>query len=55
LCSLAEANQLVIDELALRRSGLSDSGFSLAEENKVKGRAGLVSVRRWSPSTVVEA
>lgn len=49
LCSLAEANQLVIDELALRRSGLSDDGFSAAEENKVKGRAGLVSVRRWSP------
>ncbi|OAN49146.1 adenylate cyclase [Paramagnetospirillum marisnigri] len=50
LCSLAEENQLVIDEQALRRSGLPDDGFSPAEENKVKGRKGLVSVRRWSPS-----
>lgn len=49
LCSLAEANQLVVDELALRRSGLPDDGFSPAEENKVKGRTGIVSVRRWSP------
>lgn len=49
LCSLAGENELVVDELALRRSGLPDSGFSPAEENKVKGRTGLVSVRRWSP------
>ncbi|AVM75197.1 adenylate/guanylate cyclase domain-containing protein [Magnetospirillum gryphiswaldense] len=49
LCSLAEDGQLVVDEMALRRSGLSDADYSVAEDNKVKGRSALVSVRRWSP------
>ena len=49
LCSLAEEGQLVVDELALRRSGLPDDGYSEPEENKVKGRTGLVNVRRWQP------
>lgn len=49
LCSLAEDGQLVVDEMALRRSGLSDADYSPAEDNKVKGRSALVSVRRWSP------
>lgn len=50
LCSLAEDGQLVVDELALRRSGLDDDGYSPAEENKVKGRTGVVTVRRWQPA-----
>jgi adenylate cyclase len=49
LCSLAEDGQLVVDEMALRRSGLPDAEYSPAEDNKVKGRSALVSVRRWSP------
>ena len=52
LCSLAAGNQLVVDELALRRSGLADDEFSSAEEHQVKGRTGLVNVRRWSPSNL---
>jgi class 3 adenylate cyclase len=52
LCSLAKEGQLVVDELALRRSGLPDDGYSPAEENQVKGRSALVSVRRWSPQAV---
>lgn len=52
LCSLAKEGQLVVDELALRRSGLPDDGYSPAEENQVKGRSALVSVRRWSPGLV---
>ncbi|MBC7952038.1 MAG: adenylate/guanylate cyclase domain-containing protein [Rhodospirillaceae bacterium] len=50
LCSLAHGDELVVDELALRRSGLSLDRFSAAEDNTVKGRSGSVTVRRWHPS-----
>ncbi|MBI2241177.1 MAG: adenylate/guanylate cyclase domain-containing protein [Magnetospirillum gryphiswaldense] len=49
LCALASDGQLVVDELALRRSGLPDDGFGEAEDQQVKGRAAQVRVRRWSP------
>lgn len=49
LCALAGEGQLVVDELALRRSGLPDEGFGAAEDQQVKGRAAHVRVRRWSP------
>ncbi|MCA1908742.1 MAG: adenylate/guanylate cyclase domain-containing protein [Magnetospirillum sp.] len=54
LCALAGDGQLVVDELALRRSGLPDSGFGAVEEQQVKGRAAQVRVRRWSPSQDVK-
>ncbi|MEO5374071.1 MAG: adenylate/guanylate cyclase domain-containing protein [Alphaproteobacteria bacterium] len=47
LCSLAGEGELVVDELALRRSGLPAEGFLAAEEQKVKGRVAMVSIRRW--------
>jgi adenylate cyclase len=47
LCSLAEDGQLVVDELALRRSGLPQGDFTPPEDNKVKGRIGIVTVCRW--------
>lgn len=50
LCALAGCGELVVDELALRRSGLDREGFSAPEANQVKGRAGLVSVQRWRPA-----
>jgi adenylate cyclase len=50
LCSLAKIGEVVVDELALRRSGLEASGFSPAEKNKVKGRTATVTVRRWHGS-----
>jgi len=50
LCSLAKNGEVVVDELALRRSGLDDSSFSSAEKNKVKGRTATVTVRRWHSS-----
>ncbi len=49
LCALAGEGQLVVDELALRRSGLPRDTFSAPEEQQVKGRAGLVVVQRWQP------
>lgn len=52
LCSLAERGEMVVDELALRRSGLSVEGFLPPEEQKVKGRVGVVSIRRWRPIEV---
>ncbi|MBC7907782.1 MAG: adenylate/guanylate cyclase domain-containing protein [Rhodospirillaceae bacterium] len=51
LCSLAQGDELVVDELALRRAGIAPDEFSAAEDNTVKGRAGVVSVRRWHPPT----
>jgi len=50
LCALAGDGQLVVDELALRRSGLPETGFGAVEEQQVKGRTAQVRVRRWSPS-----
>lgn len=55
LCALAGDGELVVDELALRRSGLVPDGFSPPEDNKVKGRAGIVSVCRWRPLEVAAA
>ncbi|WP_291721864.1 adenylate/guanylate cyclase domain-containing protein [Magnetospirillum sp. 64-120] len=49
LCALAGDGQLVVDELALRRSGLPDDGFGEVEDQQVKGRTAQVRVRRWSP------
>ncbi|MGE4281182.1 MAG: adenylate/guanylate cyclase domain-containing protein [Magnetospirillum sp.] len=49
LCALAGEGQLVVDELALRRSGLPRDTFSAPEEQQVKGRVGLVVVQRWQP------
>lgn len=49
LCSLAQGDELVVDELALRRSGITADGFTESEDNTVKGRSGSVTVRRWHP------
>lgn len=50
LCALAGDGELVVDELALRRSGLPRDDFSPPEDQQVKGRAGLVRVQRWRPA-----
>ncbi|MBI5164519.1 MAG: adenylate/guanylate cyclase domain-containing protein [Magnetospirillum sp.] len=55
LCSLAEAGELVIDELALRRSGLPDTEFSAPENQGVKGRAGILSLCRWRVGSLAPA
>jgi class 3 adenylate cyclase len=47
LCSIARQGEVIVDELALRRSGLDDQAFSRAEKHRVKGRSGAIMVRRW--------
>ena len=50
LCSLAEKGQLVVEQLALRRSGLPMEGFTPGEDSSVKGHSRTMTVCRWRPA-----
>ncbi len=49
LCSLAEKGELVVEQLALRRSGLPMDGFTPAEDSPVKGHSRTMTICRWRP------
>ena len=49
LCSLAEKGELVVEQLALRRSGVAMDGFAPPENNAVKGHSRTMSICRWRP------
>lgn len=49
LCSLATKGELVVEQLALRRSGLPMDGFAPAEDSSVKGHSRTMTVCRWRP------
>ena len=49
LCSLAGKGELVVEQLALRRSGLPLDGFTAVEESAVKGHSRTMSICRWRP------
>jgi len=50
LCSLAEKGELVVEQLALRRSGLSMDEFAPPEDIMVKGHSRTMTVCRWQPA-----
>ena len=50
LCSLAEKGELVVEQLALRRSGLAMDEFAPPEDMMVKGHSRTMTVCRWHPA-----
>ena len=53
LCALAQKGELVVEQLALRRSGLPMDGFATAEDSPVKGHSRTMTVCRWRPGDIV--
>lgn len=49
LCSLATKGELVVEQLALRRSGVPLDGFAPAEDSSVKGHSRTMTICRWRP------
>jgi class 3 adenylate cyclase len=54
LCSLAEKGELVVEQLTLRRSGLSMDQFLPPDDIVVKGHTRTMTVCRWHPADPIE-